>query len=152
MILLSIFVPSTIKAMEEYKKFERRMPKCLECGDQIKYGRKDKKFCCEDCKTRHYNNLARSGRVYKRRVMQMLAKNYELLDGLVKAGEESVDLADIVSLGFTPEMVTYCNRSHRNFEFACYDIKYRMSENRLYSISKIRNVSLPLQFVLKETY
>ena len=59
----------------EYVKRERKLPVCLECGDKIRYGRSDKKFCCEDCKTRHYNNLAKGSRAYRRRVISRLARN-----------------------------------------------------------------------------
>lgn len=128
----------------EYKKTERRMPKCLECGSQIRYGRKDKKFCCDDCRTRHYNEMTKNGRAYRRRTLSMLAKNYALLENVLRSGASAIDLADIVSLGFVPGCVTFCCRSRNHEEFACYDIKYRMSENRLYAISKIRNVSVSL--------
>ncbi len=128
----------------EYKKWERVIPVCLECGDKIKYGRTDKKFCSDDCRNRHFNNKLKEGRAYRRKVLTLLQKNYDLLDELIKSGIESADFADLVTLGFTPDAVTFYHRSRRHDDFACFDIKYKMSESRIYSISKIQNVSLPL--------
>ena len=128
----------------EYKKWERVIPVCLECGDKITYGRTDKKFCSDDCRNRHFNNKLKEGRAYRRKVLTLLQKNYDLLDELIKSGIESADFADLVTLGFTPDAVTFYHRSRRHDDFACFDIKYKMSESRIYSISKIQNVSLPL--------
>ena len=121
------------------------MPVCLECGDKIRYGRIDKKFCCEECKNRHYNKLARSSRAYRRKIMARLARNYQILEQMIKSGEESVELTDLVSAGFTPESVTgYHKNRFKSDEYWCFDIKYMMTDSRVYSISKIRNVSLNL--------
>ena len=129
----------------EYGKREKRMPVCLECGDKIRYGRTDKKFCCEDCKNKHYNRLAKVGRAYRRKIMNRLTRNYQILEQLIKDGVESVDLTDIVSAGFTPETVTGFHKNRcKSDKYWCFDIKYSMSDSRVYSISKIRNVSLNL--------
>lgn len=131
--------------MDYNKKRERSIPVCLECGDKIKYGRTDKKFCCDDCRNRHYNGKLKEARAYRRKVLSLLERNYELLDELLKKGIDSADFVNLVTLGFTPDAVTFYHRSRRHDEFACFDIKYKMSESRIYSISKIQNVYLPLQ-------
>ena len=129
----------------EYEKLERCKPVCLECGDRIRYGRTDKKFCCDECRNRHYNSKQKEGRTYKRKVLALLQKNYAILEDLLRSGVDSADFVDLLTLGFTPDAVTCYHRSRRHDEFACFDIKYRMSESRIFSISKIQNVSLPLQ-------
>ncbi|MGM9734900.1 MAG: hypothetical protein ACI3ZL_00655 [Candidatus Cryptobacteroides sp.] len=129
----------------EYKKQNRVMPLCLECGDKISYGRADKKFCCESCKVRYYNNMAKTGRTYRRRVISCITKNYNILEELVKSGVESIALVDIIGLGFMPGIMTAHSRSRGREEYSCFDIKYIMTPTRLYSISKIKNVSINLQ-------
>ena len=131
----------------DYKKFDRKIPVCLECGDKIRYGRTDKKFCCDDCKNRHYNSRLKAGRAYRRRVLAMLDRNYKLLDALLKSGADSADFAYLTTVGFRPDAVTFYHRSRRHDDFACFDIRYKMSESKVYSISKIQNVSLSLQAV-----
>ena len=128
----------------EYKMMERSTDVCLECGDKIRYGRTDKKFCCDDSRNRHYNTKLKSGRMYRRRVLSMLNKNYELLDEVLRAGKDSADYTYMLTLGFNPDTVTFCHHSRRHDVYACFDITYKMSGERIYSISKIQNVSLPL--------
>ena len=75
----------------DYKKWQRNIPVCLECGDKIRYGRTDKKFCCDECRNRHYNSKLKEGRAYRRKVLAILQKNYDLLDELLKSGVDSAD-------------------------------------------------------------
>lgn len=126
----------------DYKVPIRKIPVCLECGDKIRYGRADKKFCCESCRSKYNNEQVRSGRIYRRRVMGALARNYEILDNLVKSNVDSADLYDLEGLGFSPGVVTSHRKVNRHDEYSCFDIKYIMTPSRLSSIKKI---SLNLQ-------
>ena len=130
----------------EYTKKERKIPVCLECGDKIKYGRVDKKFCCEDCKVRHYNKMTKYSRAHRRKIMAMLTKNYAILEQMIKSGIKSAEITDLISEGFVPDCVTGFHKNRfQAHEYSCFDIKYKMTDSRVYSISKIRNVSLNLQ-------
>ena len=122
-----------------YKKFERHLPLCLECGDQIRYGRTDKKFCCDECRTKNYNERARKSRLFKRRVMTALVRNYNLLDKLVRSDIESIDLLSLMSMGFIPSLMTSYRKYGKHDECGCFDIRYIMTRTRIYSISKIEN-------------
>ena len=122
-----------------YKKFERHLPLCLECGDQIRYGRTDKKFCCDECRTKNYNERARKSRIFKRRVMNALVRNYNLLDKLIKSDMDSIDLLSLVTLGFIPSLMTSYRKNGKHDECGCFDIRYIMTRTRIYSISKIEN-------------
>ncbi len=130
--------------MDYDKKYVRRIPVCLECGNRIRYGRTDKKFCCEECRTRHHNEQARAGRAFRNRIMKAMEKNYGILDELLRNGADSADLIELVGLGFVPGIVTSYRKSGKHDVFACYDIRYIMTRTRVYSIMKIQNLSLPL--------
>jgi len=132
------------RIMEYGKKRERNMPRCLECGQQIRYGRTDKKFCSEDCRVRHHNNVARDSRGYRRRILSILSRNYEILDELLCAGVDSIELTDILLKGFVPGIVTSYHKVRRREEYSCFDIKYIMTATRVCCISKIQNVSVHL--------
>ena len=121
------------------------MPKCLQCGTQIKYGRTDKKFCCDECRNRYYNEQTKSGRAFRRKILSQLVTNYDVLDTLFKAGISSVDMIDAVTMGFVPGIVTSYRRVGKHDEFGCFDIRYIMTKMRIYSISKLENVSVHLQ-------
>ena len=126
----------------DYVKKERT-PRCLECGDEIVYGRKDKKFCSEECRHKHHNDLHRSCRHYKRMVAAILEKNYDILDDLVRSGIKAIWVADAVALGYNPSYVTSYRKHGKRSMCHCYDICYVATDNRMTSLSKIQNLSLP---------
>ena len=132
-----------IKHMKYVRKL-RNLPRCLHCGEKISYGRSDKKYCCEDCRVEHNNNVVRDSRVFRRRVLSQLSSNYDLLAAVINSGSDSIPLADIVSMGFLPSVVTSYSKVGKHVEFGCYDIKYRMTSAKVYYIYKIQNVSLNL--------
>lgn len=133
------------KLMDYGKKKLRTASTCLECGDRIRYGRSDKRFCCEDCRNKYNNALAKSGRMTRRKVLSHLSKNYDILENLLKSGVESVDMMDLVAMGFAPAFVTSFKKLRSRYEFGCFDIKYIMTADRIYSISKIQNLSVNLR-------
>mgnify|MGYP002518173252 FL=1 len=138
---------SKMRRMEYSKTIVRTTPVCLECGHKIKYGRSDKKFCCDTCRSRYNNSQVRAGRAYKRRVMKAIAGNYDILDRLHRAGVKSIDLFELVNLGFVLDAVTSHRKVRHRDEYACFDIKYIMTPTRISGITKI---SLNLRVTTKQ--
>ena len=130
--------------MSDEKK-NRVVSTCLHCGNKIRYGRRDKKFCCSDCKDMHYNSLQKGSRAFRRRILAQLEHNYEVLTEIWRSEAESVDLADAQMHGFIPGLFTSCSRKGPHHEYCCFDIRYIMTATRIYSVSKIQNVSLNLR-------
>ena len=127
------------KLLMGYKKHERHIPVCLECGDRIRYGRSDKKFCSDECKTRNYNERVKRSRTFKRRVMSALLRNHEILENLIRADVDTIDLLSLSSMGFVPSLITSFRKCGKHDECSCFDIRYIMTGTRIYSISKIEN-------------
>lgn len=121
----------------EYKIAQRKMPVCLECGDRIRYGRTDKKFCCDECRLRYNYEQVKASKNYKRRVLAALSRNYEILEDILKSEVSSVSLLELEGLGFLPGMVTSYQKVNRREEYTCFDIKYVMTPTRVYGIKKI---------------
>ncbi len=130
--------------MDYDKKYVRKRPLCLECGNRILYGRTDKKFCCEECRTKHHNDQARVGRIFKAKVLKAMERNYVILDEILRKGEDSANLMELAAVGFVPGIVTSYQKSGKHDVYTCYDIKYIMTRTRVYSIMKIQNLSLSL--------
>ena len=126
------------------------VPRCLECGDEIVYGRSDKKFCSDECRNRHHNHHHRACRQYKRMVTTILDRNYDILDELVRSGIDAIWVADAIAVGYNPAYVTSYRKHGKRSMCHCYDICYVTTDNRMTSISKIQNLSLPLQVADKE--
>jgi hypothetical protein len=91
------------------------------------------------------------GKRAKRRILAVLDKNYEILDALVRSDMESAWLSDLMAMGFNPGYSTFYRKTGRRDYFHCFDISYVMTPNRLYSISKIQNLSLTLPAIHKES-
>ena len=132
-------LPDKFRVMKYSKKAEEEAPRCLECGDEIGYGRKGRKFCSEECRHKHHNESHRSARRYRRMVNSILDKNYGILEGLVEAGVESIWVADAIALGYNPAYVTSYRKHGKRSMCHCYDICYVTTDNRITSISKIQN-------------
>ncbi len=126
--------------MDYGDKQEKRRALCLECGNVIRYGRTDKKYCCDECKARHHNQLAKTGRAFRTKVLRAMDKNYVILDELVRSGADSADLAELMAVGFVPGITTSYRKSGKHDVYTCYDIKYIMTQTRLYSIEKIQKL------------
>ena len=86
----------------------------------------------------------RDSRAFRRRVLSQLSSNYNVLSTLLQSGTDSILMTDIIAMGFVPGVVTSYSRAGKHDEFGCFDIKYRMTATKLYSIIKIQNVSLNL--------
>jgi predicted RNA-binding Zn-ribbon protein involved in translation (DUF1610 family) len=121
----------------EYKISLRKMPVCLECGDKIRYGRTDKKFCCDDCRVKYNNEQIKASRQYRRRILALLSRNYEILDSLLKSGVDAMELIELEGLGFSPGVVTSYHKVSKHDEYTCYDIKYIMTATKVCGIKKI---------------
>ena len=110
---------------------------CLECGDEIAYGkRSDSKFCCPHCRqswhNRNRNNMYRIKEKYDR----ILENNYRILLQLYESHTYSVALPLLVEMGFRPEYATTAIHSRSSMMMSCYDITYRMSEQKIFFIKK----------------
>ena len=121
----------------EYKIANRKMPVCLECGDKIRYGRTDKKFCCDGCRMKYHHEQVKSSKMYRRRILAILTRNYDILENLLKSEVTAVDLFDLEGLGFIPGVVTSYRKVNKHDEYTCFDIKYIMTPSRVTSIKKI---------------
>ena len=110
---------------------------CLECGDAIVYGRLDKKFCSTACKNRYHNRTSHDRRSVHLRVMNILDRNYSILDSLLDMNTTSIRLNDISLMGFNKEFMTSCRKAGSHMECCCFDIKYCCTAARIFNISKM---------------
>ncbi len=119
---------------------------CLECGDEIAYGkRSDSKFCCEHCRQRWHNRNRNGMYRLKERYDRILEKNYQILLGLFESQVRSIERSRIMAMGFRPEFATTAVHSRSSMLMTCYDITYRMSEQKIFFIEKRGTRSEPRQ-------
>ena len=130
---------SKMMKMDYNKKYERHLPVCLDCGDKIRYGRADKKFCSDACRMKNFNDKMKRSRTVRRRVVGGLMRNYSILESLIRDDVVAIDLIAVSSLGFIPSLMTSYRKCGKHGECRCFDIRYIMTATRIYSISKIEN-------------
>lgn len=123
--------------MSHYTVKERYTVECLECGNEIKYGRSDRKFCCDKCKNLYHNRMTHQRRSVQLRVLGALEKNYEILSRLLSAEITSVSIGDLSQTGFNKEIMTSYHKVGSHDEFRCYDIKYYCSATRIFNIERV---------------
>lgn len=121
----------------DYKNKQTARRGCLECGEPIRHGRADKKFCSDACKNRYHNHQMNVFLKIHSKVIHALDKNHKILAHCLSHGLNSIDLGEAIEWGFNPEYVTGTRRSRMRQELRCFDIRYQRSETRLFNIEKI---------------
>lgn len=117
-------------------KEEEEKHRCLECGDEISYGRSDKKFCSIGCKNHYHNRLNHAADMIRERVVVSLKLNYEILQRILSSGRPYVKLTDLKKAGFSPEFYTSVLKNGKHLEVSCFDITYCMSKMKIFNVRK----------------
>ena len=121
----------------DYRETIPDRPVCLECGDEIVYGRRGKKFCSDSCKNAYHNRMQHHSRSVRLRIMGILDRNYSVLDRLIKLKISSVSLGDLAQMGYNKEFVTSYHKVGGHDEYRCFDIKYCCSSTRIFHLERV---------------
>ena len=103
-------------------RLDETVPRCLECGDPLPYGRTDQKYCSKSCKNRSHNREARRWRIRYSSIIGILEKNHDILRHLIQ-------------LGYRIGFVTSSGREGRRTVCRCFDIVFFDTETRLSGLS-----------------
>lgn len=120
------------------KKYDREQEKehCLECGNELSYGRAGKKFCSDKCKNSYHNRREYASRNLKAKVNAAIERNYRILSRVMSIGMKSVSLQELALMGFDRDYMTSYRKSGRFGQCSCYNITYRITPTRIYEIKK----------------
>jgi hypothetical protein len=109
---------------------------CPVCG-QTFYGRKDKQFCGVACKNRWHNRILQQRRKYRSEIVTILARNYQILDGLLVEHKSSAALTELEKAGFDPAFITGHRRGrYGHDDCACFDIRFYRTNTRIFNIRR----------------
>ena len=122
----------------DYQETIPDRPVCLECGDEIVYGRRGKKFCSDSCKNNYHNRMHHYSRSVRLRILGILDRNYSVLDKLVKLKITTVSLGDLAQMGYNKEFVTSYHKVGGHDEYRCFDIKYCCSSTRIFHLERVK--------------
>ena len=110
---------------------EETVPHCLECGNPLPYGRKDRKYCSPACKNRSHNREARQWRFRYSSVIGILEKNHDILRHLIQIGVRSIPKEELAQLGYRLGFVTSSGRKGSRTVCRCFDIVFTDMETRI---------------------
>jgi len=110
---------------------------CLNCGEQIMFGRADKKFCGEACRTDFNNKVKLSKRIqypdFVRNITKILSSNYQIMSKLNTSNKTIVSEQHLKDLGFNFNYHTSCLTTKKGdvYHF-CFDQGYlKIKDNQV---------------------
>lgn len=108
---------------------------CPECGD-VYGGRRDKKFCCDQCRTGYFNRINADQNKYMRDVNNILRKNRRILAQALHQQSRLVRGVTLLEEGFRFGYFTHEQRTDKgNVMRYCYEYGYRKVDDDLYVVS-----------------
>lgn len=102
---------------------------CLECDTEF-FGRRDKKFCCDQCRNNYNNRLNSDASNFVRNINNTLRKNRRILAELNPTGKTKLHRDKLLSKGFNFSYFTniYTTKAGKVYHF-CYDQGYLLLDN-----------------------
>jgi predicted nucleic acid-binding Zn ribbon protein len=109
---------------------------CLQCGEPIR-GRKDKKFCDDQCRNEHNNDLNSDRIASMRNTNGVLRRNRRILESTLQADTKiKIPMNRILDAGFKPDHLTHVYpTSNGTFQY-CYEYGILMLEENMVLIVK----------------
>lgn len=110
---------------------------CLDCGKPLK-GRRDKKYCDDNCRNNYNNKLQSSSEAPVRRINYILRRNRLILKDLLGAEKTVAHTREALAdkgFDFTYHTDQYTTKTNQVYVY-CYDYGFKKSENNRYIIVK----------------
>ena len=102
---------------------------CLECSFPI-YGRSDKKFCSDACRTRFNNDRIRHAHLPMKEINRILKNNRNILQAFLSEGKKTTTRRSLEDSGFDFTYFTHLLPAVPTGKgFVCYDMAYIEDEN-----------------------
>ncbi|MFY0607195.1 MAG: hypothetical protein JXR10_10785 [Cyclobacteriaceae bacterium] len=102
---------------------------CIECGRAL-FGRADKKYCSDACRSAHNNKSVSTNTSYIRKINRRLAKNRSILEKLNPGGKTKTHKDQLIKAGFdfSYHTRTYVTKDNKTYYF-CYEQGYLLLGN-----------------------
>jgi hypothetical protein len=94
--------------------------RCLDCNEEIS-GRRDKKFCNDQCRINYHNIIAQERNKGLRKINSILLKNRKILEELFLAGKSEISRSQLQNAGFNFKYHTHLFRLNGKLLTVSYD-------------------------------
>ncbi|UKN01219.1 hypothetical protein K6119_15930 [Paracrocinitomix mangrovi] len=107
---------------------------CQQCGDEL-FGRRDKKFCSDYCRSTAHNEENRDYSNYMRKVNNILRKNRRILAKLNPNGKAKVAASVLMEEGYNFAYFTNIYETKKGGKYYfCYDQGYIKLDDDMYAL------------------
>ena len=107
---------------------------CLECDYPLQ-GRRDKKFCCDACRSAYHNQLRGPAENFIRNTNVILRKNRKILFDFYQRNMTKIKRSQLLEAGFSFKYATgYELAQHGVHKKYCYDVSYLEIKESQYQI------------------
>lgn len=115
-------------------KSSKMKSKCPECGMEF-FGRRDKKFCSDQCRNTYNNRKTRDSTNFIRNINRILRKNRHILSNLNPQGKTKTTKTRLLEEGFNFRYYTntYVTKTGKTYHF-CYDQGYLALDNEYFAL------------------
>lgn len=97
---------------------------CLHCNAPI-FGRTDKKYCDDACRSSYNNKRYEKQNVYMRDINAILRRNRKILEDLNPKGKIKLRLSQLQEAGYNFNYLTHIYKTSKGAEYYfCYDYGY----------------------------
>ncbi|MBD3636667.1 MAG: hypothetical protein HUJ25_04940 [Crocinitomicaceae bacterium] len=118
--------------MDLKKKEEKRV--CHHCGEEL-FGRRDKKYCSDYCRTSAHNEVHKDYSNYMRRVNNILRRNRRILAKLNPNGKAKVAGSVLMEEGYNFAYFTNIYETKKGGKYYfCYDQGYIKLDDGMYAL------------------
>ena len=100
------------------------------------------KFCCVSCKSRYHYVNGGHLKGLRLKTIGALDRNHKILLSLLEKGVTSMNIPDLAQMGYRFDCVTSYHKVRNHNEYRCFDIRYYLSESRLFGLSRIESATL----------
>lgn len=111
---------------------------CLNCGNEVK-GRRDKKYCDDQCRNHHYNTRHGNEVLYMRNIHNLLRRNRRILSEIIPKDQEThdIDLDSLLLQGFSLKYHTHVQlQADESPIYFCYEYGYQLISSHYMRIFK----------------
>lgn len=104
---------------------------CLFCGASLS-GRKDKKYCDDNCRNNHHYNLNKDTNLFVKDVNNVLLHNRSVLKSLCRNAKVMVKMQTLENMGFDFNYITSLHKTKRNDSYRLvYDYAYKIIDDKV---------------------
>ena len=113
---------------------------CLECGFDL-FGRTDKKFCNDQCRTNYHNRKNNNETLFVKPINKILRKNRLILKrALNDSRSMEISMDELLMQGFDFNFYTHKKIINENNVWLCvYEFKYMQKSKRMFRIASDLN-------------